>query len=99
MTGGIASAQRTDEAFALDHNPIACEPGVSGLGAASTQEQFGQTHLKTHEMHAVLARAVEAGQFDGPEIIRSAIDEAALLRVLAKLESAKAALDSVRLRA
>ncbi len=99
MTGGVPSVQRADDAFALDNDPIACEAGVSGLNAATTEEQFSQTHLKTHEMQAVLARAVETGQFDGPDLSRSAIDEAVLLRVLAKLEGAKAALDRVRLRA
>lgn len=94
MNGGVASAQLADDAIASDpHEPRACE-----MEALRAEPEADQAQLKTKEMHALLARAVEAGQFDGGRAIRSITREATLLRVLAQLESAKDQLDRVRLR-
>jgi nucleoid DNA-binding protein len=68
----------------------------TGLDVAFAADQFEQSQLKTHEMQVALARAVEAGEFDGGESVRRAPGEAALLNVLALLENAKTELDHVR---
>ena len=100
MTGGVPSVLRADDAFALElSEPCAHGAGIDGgLDAAASEEQFDQTQLKTHEMQAVLARAVEAGQFDGFSTSKSVAGQAVLRRVLAQLDSAKDKLDRVRLR-
>ena len=97
MTGGLPSVVIADDAHAI-------ESALSGAlqvgpGAAAAEDRFVQTQLKTHEMQAVLARAVEAGAFDGADALRSGPSEKTLLSVLAVLEAAKDQLDRVRLRA
>ena len=95
MIDGAPSPLRVDDAL-----PGLTDAGgfEAGLDAASAENQFEQTQLKTHEMQATLARAAEAGEFDGVVVARAEAGEKALLNVLALLENAKERLDKVRQR-
>ncbi len=101
MTGGVPSVQMADDALASEHNAsraFEADSGGFGLDALASEAQFNQTQLKAHEMQAVLARAAEAGQFDGAVANTAVAGQVVLRRVLAQLESAKDKLDRVRLR-
>ncbi len=95
MIDGAPSSLRVDDALPELTNAGGFE---AGLNATAAENQFEQTQLKTHEMQAVLARAAEAGEFDGHNGARSEAGEKALLSVLTLLESAKERLDKVRQR-
>jgi len=102
VTGGAPSVQQADGAHATRDNhlgAVEAVPGPSALDASAAEDQFQLTQIKTHKMHAVLARAVEAGEFDGVDTKRSFANEKNLLSVLAVLENAKEQLDRVRQRA
>ena len=101
MTGSVPSVLRADDALRLEadgHGAFEAGFSEAGLDAAAAETQFEQSLLKTHEMQAELARAAEAGEF-GAAGARSSTNDAALLSLLAMLESAKDKLDRVRLRA
>ncbi len=95
MIDGAPSSLRVDDALP---EPARADEFEAGLDAAAAEDQFEQTQLKTHEMQAALARAVEAGEFGGVHDARPDAGQKALLSVLALLEDAKERLDKVRKR-
>ncbi len=97
MNGCVLSAQSADDAFFLELNESCTHEPWAGEGGTSAAA-LDQTPVKTHEMQAVLARAVADGQFVGNAVRDAGSRQAALMRALAQLESAKDKLDRVRLR-